>query len=159
MPSIRTVLFDLDGTLIDSAPDIRAAVNELLATHGIAPLSLDQVHSFIGNGMKKLVERAFAATSGPLTPERLEREYADMFPFYARHLTGLTTLLPGAREMLAELKAQGIGLGLVTNKPQRFIETILDHFGLSQLFAIAVGGDAGVPVPSRSGTRPGSSSP
>lgn len=142
----RAVLFDLDGTLIDSAPDIRAAVNELLATHGIAPLSLDQVHSFIGNGMKKLVERAFAATSGPLTPERLEREYADMFAIYGRHLTGLTTLLPGAREMLEELSTQGIGLGLVTNKPQRFIETVLDHFGLSQLFAIAVGGDAGVPA-------------
>lgn len=69
-----------------------------------------------------------------------------MFAFYGRHLTGLTTLLPGAIEMLEDLRAQGIGLGLVTNKPQRFIETILDHFGLSQLFAIAVGGDAGMPA-------------
>lgn len=142
----RAALFDLDGTLIDSAPDIRAAVNELLATHGIAPLSLDQVRSFIGNGVKKLVERAFAATAGPLTPDRLEREYADMFAIYGRHLTDLTTLLPGAREMLEALRAQGIGLGLVTNKPQRFIETILDHFGLSPLFTVAVGGDAGAPV-------------
>jgi phosphoglycolate phosphatase len=142
----RAVLFDLDGTLIDSAPDIRAAVNELLATHGIAPVTLDQVRSFIGNGVKKLVERSFAATSGPLSAEALEGEYAAMMGIYGKHLTGLTTLLPGARDMLAGFHANGIRLGLVTNKPQRFIETILDHFSLSKLFGAAVGGDADVPV-------------
>ncbi len=142
----RAVLFDLDGTLIDSAPDIRGAVNELLATHGVAPVTLDQVRSFIGNGVKKLVERSFAATSGPLSPEALEREYTAMMGIYGKHLTGLTTLLPGARDMLAGLHASGIRLGLVTNKPQRFIETILDHFDLSALFGVAIGGDAGVPV-------------
>src|SRR5437667_370752 len=63
----RAALFDLDGTLIDSAPDIAAATNELLARRGLGPLTLAQVISMIGNGTKKLTERAFAATSGPLS--------------------------------------------------------------------------------------------
>jgi phosphoglycolate phosphatase len=98
----------------------------------------------IGNGMQKLVERAFAATSGPLPPHELEREYMTMFDIYAEHLTTLTTLLPGARQALDRLRAEGAALGIVTNKPQRFIETILDHFDLSHLFDAVFGGDAGV---------------
>lgn len=142
----RAVLFDLDGTLIDSAPDIREAVNELLARRSLGPLGLDQVKSMIGNGTKKLVERVFAATSGPLSPAELDQEYAVMTGIYGKHLTGVTTLLPGAREMLDGLRRDGVALGLVTNKPQRFIETILDHFRLSAAFGAVIGGDAGVPV-------------
>ena len=70
----QAVLFDLDGTLIDSAPDIAAAVNGLLKGHGLGPLTYAQVISMIGNGTKKLTERAFAATSGPLSPAELRRD-------------------------------------------------------------------------------------
>src|SRR4051812_24491705 len=140
----RAVLFDLDGTLIDSAPDIAAATNELLARHRLGPLTLDQVVSMIGNGTRKLTERAFAATSGPLSPAELDQRYAEMLEIYARHLTGVTTLLPGAAAMLAGLREQGTQLGLVTNKPQRFIETILDHFRLAGDFDAVIGSDAGV---------------
>lgn len=140
----RAVLFDLDGTLIDSAPDIRAAVNELLARRDLGPLDLDQVKSMIGNGVRKLVERAFAATAGPLPPAELDAQYMTMIDIYGRHLVKLTTLLPGAADALASLAGAGMALGLVTNKPQRFIETILDHFGLSAAFGAVIGGDAGV---------------
>jgi phosphoglycolate phosphatase len=141
----RTVLFDLDGTLIDSAPDIAAAVNELLAHSGRGPLTLAQVTSMIGNGVEKLVERAIAATGDVLGPEALKRQQMAMIDIYAKHLTGLTVLMPGAREALDVLHSDGIPLGLVTNKPQRFIEAVLDHFGLSALFGVVIGGDAGVP--------------
>jgi phosphoglycolate phosphatase len=141
----RAALFDLDGTLIDSAPDIAAAVNELLARDGRGPLTLVQVTSMIGNGVEKLVERAIAATGDVLGPEALKREQMAMIDIYARHLTGLTILMPGTREALDVLHGDGILLGLVTNKPQRFIETVLDHFGLSALFGVVIGGDAGVP--------------
>jgi phosphoglycolate phosphatase len=140
----RAVLFDLDGTLIDSAPDIAAAVNELLGRHRLGPLRLDQVVSMIGNGTRKLTERAFAATSGPLSPDQLDQRYAEMLEIYGRHLTGVTTLLPGAAELVAALRQQGARLGIVTNKPQRFIETILDHFGLAGDFEVVIGSDAGV---------------
>jgi phosphoglycolate phosphatase len=140
----RAVLFDLDGTLIDSAPDIAAAVNELLGRRGLGPLTLDQVVSMIGNGTKKLTERAFAATSGPLSPDELDQRYAEMLEIYGRHLTGVTTLLPGAAELIAALRRQGARLGVVTNKPQRFIETIVEHFGLDGDFDVVIGSDAGV---------------
>ena len=140
----RAVLFDLDGTLIDSAPDIAAAVNELLKGHGLGPLTYEQVISMIGNGTKKLTERAFAATSGPLSPPELDERYAEMLVVYGRHLTGATTLLPGAAEMLSALREKETGLGVVTNKPQRFIETILDHFDLDGIFGAVIGSDAGV---------------
>ena len=139
------MLFDLDGTLIDSAPDLAAAVNELLALRGRGPLTLAQVTSMIGNGVEKLVERAIAASGEALGPEALKREQMAMIGIYAKHLTGLTVLMPGAREALDALHGDGISLGLVTNKPQRFVETVLDHFGLSALLGVAIGGDAGVP--------------
>jgi phosphoglycolate phosphatase len=140
----RAVLFDLDGTLIDSAPDIAAAVNELLARSGRGPLTLAAVTSMIGNGVEKLVERAIAATGDPLGPQALEHEQAVMLDIYAKHLTGLTTLMPGVRAALDALHGNGILLGLVTNKQQRFIETVLDHFGLSSLFGAVIGGGPGI---------------
>lgn len=138
------VLFDLDGTLIDSAPDIRAAVNELLGRHKLPPLDLDQVKAAIGNGVRTLVERAFIAARAPLSPAELDSEYATMLEIYANHLIGLTTLMPGTHETLDALRGKGILLGLATNKPQRFIETVLDHFGLASSFGAVIGGDAGV---------------
>lgn len=141
----RAVLFDFDGTLIDSAPDLADAVNELLGRRDLGPLSLADVTSMIGNGVEKLIERAFAATGNPLEPAALKGEHAEMMDIYARHLTGRTKLMPGAREALDELREAGVALGLVTNKPQRFIETILDFFRLSGLLGVAIGGDSGVP--------------
>jgi phosphoglycolate phosphatase len=140
----RAVLFDLDGTLIDSAPDITAAVNELLSHSNRGPLTLAEVTSMIGNGVEKLVERAFAATGGALAPAALLREQMAMVDVYANHLTELTVPMPGAIDVLESLHGDGTLLGLVTNKPQRFIETILDHLGMSSLFGAVIGGDAGV---------------
>ena len=138
----KAVLFDLDGTLVDSAPDIREAVNELLATRGLAALSVPQVTLMIGNGVEKLVARAFAAAGAPLDQTALTGAYADMKPIYLRHTTRLTTLLPGVREAMAALHVKGIGLCVVTNKPQVATREILTHFGLAEMLSAIVGGDA-----------------
>ncbi|RWA73780.1 phosphoglycolate phosphatase [Mesorhizobium sp.] len=138
----RAILFDLDGTLIDSAPDITAAVNELLAGRDLAPLRVDQVKAMIGGGVKKLVERAFAASGSPLSSSALEEANRDMAPIYRRHLTGLTRLMPGVREVLTHFHLNGTAMGVVTNKPQLATREILLHFHLTDYLGAIVGGDA-----------------
>lgn len=138
----RAILFDLDGTLIDSAPDLHASVNILLARHGLGPLSLPEVVGMIGNGVKKLVERAFVAVGEPLDPETLEREHQAMIGIYGDHLTVLTVLTPGVADLFDALRAQGVLMAVVTNKPQMPTEAILDHFGLSAALGAVIGGDS-----------------
>lgn len=138
----RAILFDLDGTLIDSAPDLHASVNILLARRGLGPLSLPDVVGMIGNGVKKLVERAFFAVGEPLDAEGLEREHDAMIGIYGDHLTVLTVLTPGVIDLLDELRARGIRMAVVTNKPQMPTEAILDHFGLSPYLGAVLGGDS-----------------
>jgi phosphoglycolate phosphatase len=138
----RAVLFDLDGTLIDSAPDIAAAVNELLEGKGLPPLTLAQVKSMIGNGVEKLIERAFAASGRPLSKTGLDEANREMAPIYLRHTTRLTKLMSGAAETLAQLHVAGVLMGVATNKPQLATREILLHFRLAERLGAIVGGDA-----------------
>lgn len=138
----KAVLFDLDGTLIDSAPDITAAVNELLGGRNLPPLTLAEVKSMIGNGVEKLVERAFAASGHPLSGTGFEQANREMAPIYRRHTTQLTRLMPGAAEALARLHVSGVRIGVATNKPQLATREILQHFGLAERLGAIVGGDA-----------------
>ncbi|MER9882412.1 phosphoglycolate phosphatase [Mesorhizobium sp. M0118] len=140
--SPKAILFDLDGTLVDSAPDIAAAVNELLADRDLPPLRLDQVKAMIGGGIKKLVERAFAASGTPLLGSTLDEANRVMAPIYRRNLTGRTRLMPGVREVLTHLHLSGMAMGVVTNKPQLAAREILLHFRLTDYLGAIVGGDA-----------------
>ena len=138
----KAILFDLDGTLIDSAPDIAAAVNELLAGRGLPSLTVAQVTAMIGNGVEKLLERAFGAVGTPLSAAEFEQANRDMAPIYRRHTTRLTRLMPGAGEALAQLHVAGVRMGVVTNKPQLATREVLLHFGLAERLGAIVGGDA-----------------
>jgi phosphoglycolate phosphatase len=139
----KAVLFDLDGTLIDSAPDIAAAANEVLAGDRLGPLSVAEIRAMVGHGVRKLVERAYAACAAPLTEAALDERQAGMMDIYAGHLTNLTTPMPGAEGALSALHGAGAKIAVVTNKPEAFSWAILVHYGLAPFVDIVVGGDTG----------------
>lgn len=140
------VLFDLDGTLIDSAPDIARSANILLKRYGHEPLAEAQVAAMVGNGIRKLVERVFAAVGPSLDTATLDAREAEMMAVYGENLTVGTRLLDGAGEAIAALSGTGAKLAVVTNKPERFARTILDHFRVGRLIDLVIGGDSGMPM-------------
>lgn len=139
----QAVLFDLDGTLIDSVPDLAAATNELLAGDGLGPLTVNAVRSMIGNGVKKLVERAYRAANKPLAGEALVEATNRMMAIYGRQLTRHTTLMTGAAETVSAFRRAGVKIGVVTNKSEAMTHELLDHFGLDDKVDVVVGGDTG----------------
>lgn len=142
MRTVRSIVFDLDGTLIDSAPDLRRAVNRLLASEGRAPVDLDAVTGMIGDGAQKLVERAFAATGGGLDRYDLAELTARFLAFYEGHATKLTLPYPGVVETLQRLRSAGLTLGICTNKPEAPTREILRGLDLDGYFAAVFGGDS-----------------
>ncbi len=136
---IRAVLFDLDGTLVDSAEDLRSALNVVLGQRGRRSLSLDEVKGMIGDGATKLVERALAATGGdPATLTETHRAFLDI---YEANASDATRPYPGAVETLETLTAKGFQLAVVTNKPAAATATVLEALDLERFFKVVVGGD------------------
>ena len=139
---MRTLLLDLDGTLIDSRRDLAAATNRLLAEAGLAPLSLDTVCSFVGRGARALVRRSLEAADPegrvPRSPEVLRR----FLGHYEQVLLDSTVPFPGVREGLVQLRSAGVGLAVVTNKPIAPTRTILEGLDLSRMFGVVLGGDS-----------------
>jgi len=121
MPS-RAVLFDFDGTLADTAPDLAAATNRLLAEHGHAPLPLERLRPFASAGARGLVHAAFGVKPGDAEYHAMRESFLG---FYAERVCEETTLFPGIAELLRELAARDIRWGIVTNKSTRFTEEIV----------------------------------
>jgi len=133
-------MFDLDGTLIDSAPDLAAAVNAMLAGYGAEPLSTMEVRRMIGDGVAMLVARALAARDcRPAAAADAERTF---MRHYESAATSLTTVFPGVARALQALRAANIALAVCTNKPARIATDILDGLGLAGYFAQVLGGDS-----------------
>ena len=139
----KAVLFDLDGTLIDSAPDIHAALNQTLESLGEPPFLLDVVISMIGGGVPKLIERAYSALGKEIDPASRDRVVERFLAIYKPRATELTTLNAGASDATRSLGEAGVLIGVVTNKPDAETREILTHFGLLDLMDIIIGGDAG----------------
>jgi phosphoglycolate phosphatase len=134
----RAVVFDLDGTLIDSAPDIRTALNRTLALHELAPLGADEIKSMIGDGAKVLVERGFAARGRTATAADQDTFLTD----YEANSAVETVPYPGMVEALAALQRQGHKMAVCTNKPAGAARAILAALGLEDFFAVVTGGDS-----------------
>lgn len=134
------LIFDLDGTLIDSAQDLHAAACRLLEGEGLPALPLETIRSFIGNGIPTLVDRIIDATG--LQAIDRTRLISSFLEDYQAHATDLTAPYPDVEATLDHLLQSGHMLAICTNKPQRPAEKIIEDLGLSRFFQGLVGGDS-----------------
>ena len=137
----KAVIFDLDGTLLNSLGDLTAAVNHALSAHGFPTHTEAKVRTFIGDGVKQLIARSCPAGTDQAT---LEAVLAAYLPFYAAHNRDKTALYPGVMELLTDLKAKGYRLGVVSNKHAPGVQALTAHF-FGDLLDIAVGADESRP--------------
>ena len=128
------LLFDLDGTLVDSLPDLATAINLLRADFGLNPLSISEVRNFIGDGARALVKRSLP--EGSFEQSKLQR----FLLYYQQHLCELSTPYPGIPEMLEQLHS--LPLAVVTNKPQQMAQELLEKLNLDKYFQLVLGGDS-----------------
>jgi phosphoglycolate phosphatase len=135
------LVFDLDGTLIDSAPQILAAANKIFHSKGLGPFPQAIVRGFIGNGVGVLVSRLMAHAGLAETPDR-HAEMVGSFVSIYEEAFDLTKLYPGAAEALTNLAEAGHQLGICTNKPIGPTRAVLRHFGLADRFSVIIGGDS-----------------
>jgi phosphoglycolate phosphatase len=137
----KAVIFDLDGTLIDSAPDLCFALNRLLANEGRRELTLKEVIGMIGDGVPKLVERGYKATGDLPEPDDLSDKVGVFGRDYEINATAHTSLFAGALDVLGALREAGVLIGLCTNKPVQATLEILAEFEVEGFFTSIVGGD------------------
>jgi phosphoglycolate phosphatase len=139
----HAVVFDLDGTLIDSAQDIAHALNAALGLRGLTPFSVDEVKAMIGGGVPKLAEQALRARG--VSRLGLLPLASDFVYYYRANLTTHTTLYDGARELLEQLLAEGRLLGLCTNKKEDLVIETLNQLDLAKYFSAVTGERFGRP--------------
>lgn len=139
---IDTIVFDLDGTLIDSAPEIARAANTTLANYGHEPLPLAQVISFIGNGAPMLLRRAFAARGVALTDAAIPTLHDEFQRHYIAQEVNPEQFYPDVKNVLDELKARAFKIAICTNKSQASTDALAPTLGLDRWFSVFIGGDA-----------------
>ncbi len=136
---VRAVLFDLDGTLVDSAPDLAGAANELRLARGLEPLPFERLRPLVGAGARGMVGAAFGIGPGQDGFETLRDEFLAR---YERRLLQETAVFDAMQPVLQRLEAQGLPWGVVTNKALRFAAPLIEGLALHQRSAVLVGGDS-----------------
>ncbi len=145
MDNKQLLMFDFDGTLIDSVPDLADATNAMLQQLGKSTYSLDTIKKWVGNGAGMLVERALSGSveiHDNLLAADVEQAVSLFYEAYAAHDSSKTTVYPDVDSGLRQLKEAGYTLALVTNKPIRFVPEILDSLNWTPLFDMVLGGDS-----------------
>ncbi|WP_315833136.1 HAD family hydrolase [Bradyrhizobium prioriisuperbiae] len=141
MTAFPLIVFDLDGTLVDTAPDLIGALNFILDREGLAPLPFAAARKMIGAGARRLLERGLEAEGRSLGPDDLDRLTRDFIAYYADHIADLSRPFDGLTDALDELAARGAKFAVCTNKLEWLSKRLLDQLELSPRFAAICGAD------------------
>jgi phosphoglycolate phosphatase len=141
MTSARTVVFDLDGTLVDTAPDLINALNFVLEREGLSAVPLDAARNMIGAGARKLIERGLELDGRYVSPTDLARLTGDFIDYYAAHIADLSRPFEGLEGALDDLAKNGYRFAVCTNKLEWLSKLLLDRLGLSARFVAICGAD------------------
>ncbi|CAN5446066.1 phosphoglycolate phosphatase [soil metagenome] len=137
-----TIAFDLDGTLVDTAPDLVASLNIILGEEGLPPLPFDDVRKMVGRGAKALLERGFTAAGAPLDADKASALFERFIALYLGRIALESTPFPGVVETLISLRAAGARLAVCTNKLTHLSVALLDALDLTRYFDAVVGADS-----------------
>ena len=137
----RTIVFDLDGTLVDTAPDLISALNFVLGREGLPPVPLHSARNMIGAGARKLIERGLELEGHIMSTDDVDRLMRDFIDFYAAHIADASRPFEGLEAALDDLQAQGYRFAVCTNKLEWLSKRLLDQLGLSGRFAAICGAD------------------
>jgi phosphoglycolate phosphatase len=141
MTSVRTVVFDLDGTLVDTAPDLITALNFVLDREGMPPVPLASARTMIGAGARRMLERGLEADGRVVSPADITRLTGDFIDHYAAHIAEASRPFDGLEAALDDLAARGYQFAVCTNKLEWLSKKLLDALGLSSRFAAICGAD------------------
>ena len=138
---VEALIFDLDGTLVDTAPDLIQATNHVLQSIGRRPVSYPEFRGFVGHGAMNLIERGILATGGAVDSEILRRLHRNFLDYYGDHISAHSKIFEGIPALLDNAKSQGLKMGVCTNKVEGLSHKLLDELGLAKWFEAVVGGD------------------
>lgn len=136
-----TIAFDLDGTLVETAPDLIGALNVILVEEGMAPAPMSAVRQLVGHGLRGMLIRAFAMADLTITEERITQLRPRIVDVYRARIALESRPFPGCLEALADLRARGAKLAVCTNKPSGLAELLLDQLDMTRCFDAVIGGD------------------
>jgi len=138
---LEALVFDLDGTLVDTAPDLHAATNHVLTTLKRRAISLEEVRAFVGHGARALIARGCEATGDPVDPRAIETLYQEFLIYYAANIATNSKPYPGLLPLLDRCRNQGLVMGVCTNKLESLSVRLLTALGMSKYFDTIVGPD------------------
>jgi phosphoglycolate phosphatase len=140
MDTSPAFIFDLDGTLVDTAPDLLTTLNRLLLLKGRPAVDTAELRRLVGRGARNLIAQAFKLTGAPIDAAEIETLYDAFLDDYGRHVADASRPFPGVIATLQQLKADGVRMGVLTNKPHGPTTVLVEALGMSSFFGVVVGG-------------------